>query len=97
MYITLLVTFYQNTKPHSSITVSDIRRFFCSSKHPCWVWDPRNCLSSEHCAAIFTGHFHLGTRFRMNGAVPPLPMYLHDEHRDTFAFTFNRGLHRTSI
>jgi len=56
MCITLLVTFYQNMKHHSGNTMPDIRRIFFSPKRPYWVWDPCSCLTSEHCAAVFTGH-----------------------------------------
>lgn len=89
-------------KRYSRTRVSYIKRCFCSPKRPYWLWDPPNRLSNEYFAAIFTGHevehhFHPVTRLRMNGSVPTLPIYLHGEHRDTFAFTFNCELRRPSI
>ena len=38
-----------------------------------------------------TTHFHIMPRLRMNGAVSPVPIHLHDVQSDNFTFTCNEN------
>jgi len=59
MSVTLLVTFYHNMKPHSSTTVSGIRRFFCSPKRPIFDLGPTQVLIQWALCNYFYGPWSL--------------------------------------
>ena len=71
------------------------KRFFFSAKHSGGLWHPPKLLSHRYRGGAhsvgksgrgvkLTTLFHLVPRLRMSTVTPPLPIRLHDVHRDNY-------------